>query len=428
MTANSDFPRTQLQVTDPARTAYDFHFRVLSPDQVAVALDAGTLPARTVTLNGDGGGRVTFASPLPAGAILTIYRDMAITRVSRFNAGLPMEAAALNAELDNMVMLLQQLAMRTSRLLEQPVSDDAVSMTLPAARVRAEKLLGFDSAGRPRVYAEPRTVLKQIIESASAAAAREENARRMYDRFDEAVGRILKLQRWTLDIFTGDGTEQTLLLSASPGGDGALFLTVDGREWYADAWRLEENRITGIFPAGAHIRVRYGVPVAVEWREGVIPAGSAPPPLQPAGTVTAHAGATAPAGWLACDGALVARSAYPALFAVTGERYGAGDGVTTFALPDLRGRFPLGAGAGPDLTPRALGDTGGEETHRLTIAEMPSHTHQGGPLKQVSYNGGANMRNWNINSRQEGKTTAAGGNAPHNNMPPYICLAYIIKT
>ncbi len=423
-----NFPKTRLQVTDPYRTDYAFDFYVMTTDQVAVALDAGILPAWTVTLDSDGCGTVSFAAPLPAGAVLTIYRDMAVARVSRFNAGAPMEAAALNAELDNMVMLLEQTAMRTSRLLEKPLSDGDISMQLPPARDRAQKLLGFDSLGQPQVYAEPKTVLKQIMDGAAEAAARALSAEQLYGRFHQAVSQILKLQRWTVDLFTGDGTAQTLSLSAAPGDSAAVFLTVDGQEWYADRWKLDENRVMGIFPDGALVQVRYGVPVAVEWRDGEFPAGTPPLPLQPTGTVTGYAGGTAPAGWLMCDGAEVSRTAYAALFAVIGETYGAGDGETSFCLPDLRGRVPLGAGAGSGgLTPRSLGATGGAETHTLTIAEMPSHTHQGGPLKQVSQDGGANMRNWNINSSQEGRTSASGGSSAHNNMQPYLSINFIIK-
>lgn len=92
----------------------------------------------------------------------------------------------------------------------------------------------------------------------------------------------------------------------------------------------------------------------------------------PTGAVTAFAGVAAPEGWLLCDGSAVDRVEYAALFAVIGETYGAGDGSTTFLLPDLRGRVPAGLGAGAfDV----LGEKLGAEEVALTVAELPAHAH-----------------------------------------------------
>lgn len=88
-----------------------------------------------------------------------------------------------------------------------------------------------------------------------------------------------------------------------------------------------------------------------------------------------YAGVSAPAGWLACDGSAVARSAYADLYAVVGIIYGAGDGSTTFNLPDMRGRTAIGVGQGTGLTNRALSGMIGAETHQLSVDEMPSHNH-----------------------------------------------------
>lgn len=95
----------------------------------------------------------------------------------------------------------------------------------------------------------------------------------------------------------------------------------------------------------------------------------------PVGAVLPYAGAAAPAGWLLCDGGAVSRTTYAALFGVVGTTFGAGDGASTFNLPDLRGRSALGAGAGPGLTSRTLAAKGGAETHVLATAEMPAHGH-----------------------------------------------------
>ena len=82
----------------------------------------------------------------------------------------------------------------------------------------------------------------------------------------------------------------------------------------------------------------------------------------------------APSGWAQCAGQLLAINQNQALFALLGTRFG-GNGITTFALPDLRGRVPIGQGQGRGLTPRVVGQVDGHETHTLQIAEMPSHTH-----------------------------------------------------
>ncbi len=82
----------------------------------------------------------------------------------------------------------------------------------------------------------------------------------------------------------------------------------------------------------------------------------------------------APRGWANCDGQLLSISQYSALFSLLGTTYG-GDGRTTFALPDLRGRFMTHEGTGPGLSPYRLGQKGGAESVTLTIAQMPSHNH-----------------------------------------------------
>lgn len=82
----------------------------------------------------------------------------------------------------------------------------------------------------------------------------------------------------------------------------------------------------------------------------------------------------APRGWAKCDGQLVPISQNTALFSLLGTTYG-GDGKTTFALPDLRGREPIGVGQGAGLAPFNLGQKGGQETHTLTENEMPAHQH-----------------------------------------------------
>ncbi len=137
-------------------------------------------------------------------------------------------------------------------------------------------------------------------------------------------------------------------------------------------------------------------------------------------------------GWLLCNGQLVSRTTYAALFSAIGTAYGAGDGSTNFSLPNLSGRAPIGAGTGAGLTTRALGDYLGEETHVLTTAEMPEHSHP--PAGGVAFAqtdaaltvaAGAVTQRVTTNS---GATGFTGGDDPHNTMQPSVAVNFFIKT
>jgi len=95
-------------------------------------------------------------------------------------------------------------------------------------------------------------------------------------------------------------------------------------------------------------------------------------PSIPIGTISIYAGSTAPAGYLICDGSAVSRTTYAALFAIIGTTYGAGDGSTTFNLPDLRTRVPVGLNSSGTFN--ALNNKGGTETHTITQAQLPNYT------------------------------------------------------
>lgn len=146
----------------------------------------------------------------------------------------------------------------------------------------------------------------------------------------------------------------------------------------------------------------------------------------PIGAIQAYGGDIAPDGWLICDGALVSRTTYSELFNVIGETYGAGDGNTTFNLPDLKGRVIIGEGTGTatDATAHSLGDVGGKETHTLDVTEMPSHNHSGSTLGWTPSNMGSGNA---FRAVTDGSTNNTGGGLAHNNMQPYLVCNYIIK-
>ena len=150
----------------------------------------------------------------------------------------------------------------------------------------------------------------------------------------------------------------------------------------------------------------------------------------PTGILLPYARTASPDGWLLCPGQEISRETYSNLFIVIGDSYGIGDGSTTFNLPDLRGRMPMGrdnmGGKSAERVAHSaadrLGGNAGEETHQLSMDELPSrnaysghtnrgHGQSGGPFSYVNH----------VN------TDTIGDDQPHNNMPPYLSLNYIIK-
>lgn len=145
--------------------------------------------------------------------------------------------------------------------------------------------------------------------------------------------------------------------------------------------------------------------------------------------------ATALPGWLICNGSNVLRATYPDLFDAIGTAYGAGDGSTTFGLPDLRGRVPVGVdgGAGRLTANGALGNSGGEEQHILSVAEMPRHNHstfEGAFVEQVSSGGFAFLQTTGTYqiTTQTGTNFTGSSNPPHNNMQPFQVGNWMVKT
>jgi len=158
------------------------------------------------------------------------------------------------------------------------------------------------------------------------------------------------------------------------------------------------------------------------------------------GVIQLFAGVTAPDGWLLCDGAAVDRTTYSVLFTLIGANYGPGDGSTTFNLPDLRGRVPVGAGSGPGLTARALAESGGEEAHVLSVSELAAHTHVDNGHSHSEGTATASLINGGLEAPASSAvpslgTTGAGfanlsdsgSDDAHNNMQPFLALNFIIK-
>ena len=146
------------------------------------------------------------------------------------------------------------------------------------------------------------------------------------------------------------------------------------------------------------------------------------------GFLADYAGGVVPAGWLKAEGQLLKRADYPGLFAAIGTIHGAGDGATTFQLPDTRKRVLVGQDVSEPLF-ATLGQVGGEIDHVLTISEMPPHSHGiNGGWGAGPTNNGAFRVDANSPGTFWGSTFSEGGGQPHNNMPPFIVGMRLIKT
>jgi len=147
------------------------------------------------------------------------------------------------------------------------------------------------------------------------------------------------------------------------------------------------------------------------------------------GTILPFSGTTLPAGYLFCDGAEISRTTYSDLFVVIGTKYGEGNGTTTFNLPNLSGKVPLGLDSN-DNDFNVLGNTGGEKTHKLTIAEMPKHKHDtqiNRDSGSMSWGGLTGVQNVSGVTYGYADSTQVGGDTAHNNLQPYMVVNYIIK-
>jgi microcystin-dependent protein len=159
------------------------------------------------------------------------------------------------------------------------------------------------------------------------------------------------------------------------------------------------------------------------------------------GEIRIYAGDVAPEGWALCNGQLLPSAQNPALFSLIGTTYG-GD-WQNFALPNLQGVAPLMAGQGADLTNRTISERGGSTTVTLTQSQMPSHAHQVnasslagthvGPADSVwgvaSVSRGQKLYSQNAGTAPLMRKDAFGSNGadqPHNNLPPYLVLNFII--
>jgi len=161
--------------------------------------------------------------------------------------------------------------------------------------------------------------------------------------------------------------------------------------------------------------------------------GSGGGDTSPIGSVQAWGGLSTaiPTGWLVANGAQVSRTTYAALFAAIGTAHGVGDGSTTFNLPNLQGRVPVGLSSDTEFN--TIGKTGGAKTHTLHWSEIPAHTHKfPGGANSITIGGTAYWFNQGASTPDRATPINdtgenPGGGAAHNNLQPYSTLVFIIK-
>jgi microcystin-dependent protein len=170
--------------------------------------------------------------------------------------------------------------------------------------------------------------------------------------------------------------------------------------------------------------------------------------IQPAGIIQMYAGSSAPTNWLLCDGSAVSRTTYSNLFSAIGTNFGVGDGSTTFNLPNLTNKMPIGKGTGSFNT---LNNQGGAETFTLATTNLPAHQHFIGNNTYAASGVGDDVPMANVNqfmylgadtggntdryrmvggagSANAGLTSAIGSGTAFNKMSPYIVVNFIIYT
>lgn len=222
------------------------------------------------------------------------------------------------------------------------------------------------------------------------------------------------------------------------------YLDYNGLSYF---WGKVKSRLVPAGGASGQVLAKSsGTDYALSW---ITPSGGGGS-SSPTGAITMYGGSTAPSGWLICDGSAVNRTTYSALFAAIGTTYGAGNGSTTFNLPNLQGKFAIGKSSS-----YALGSTGGAATVTLTTANLPAHTHGSKSLvgtasawgdtglvggtasvsgiisKSGSYDWGPDWVNaaaYNLKVDATHEHDSVGSGTAHNNMPPYQTVNYIIKT
>lgn len=305
LTVNDIRPRVRFLQTVGGTTSFDLPFQILAGADVKVAIDDGPENAVAFTLqmlDETGAARLHFAEAPPLGAVVTVWRDMPIQRTASFRDDGSFRAAALNLQLNALTLSVQQVEALAGDAVRRAVSDTDIDLTLPRAERRAGRYLSFDDAGRPMAEIPVAPIERRYLGAHASAPPTRNDGTPLQpgDLYFDTTADRMKVR--------AVGGSAWVAVALEP----ASFLSREGTSGIP---------MEGDIDLGGH-RIVNGV--------GPVPAG----------TVILHASSVPPAGYLKCNGAAVGRAAYAALFGVINTFWGAGDGSTTFNVPDLRGEFP----------------------------------------------------------------------------------------
>ena len=435
-------------------TVFAYNFKIFADADLTVIIRAadGTETTKTLTthytVSGAGsssGGNVTFTTGnTPAnGETVVIKRELAVTQSTDYVANDPFPAASHEDALDRLTMIAQQQTEQIGRSIVFPDTDTAAT-TIPSSVTRANKFLGFGSSGEVAVLSSTGTSpgaidTGNLVDSAVTSAKLAANSVTSAKIVDGTIA--------TADI-ADDAVNQAKIADDAVGTAQIADDAVGSAQIADDAVgqaAIANNAV------GTNQIADSAVTAAKLSSDAAFTSGMLMP----------FAGSAAPSGWLLAYGQAVSRSTYSSLFTAIGTTYGAGDGSSTFNLPDLRGRVVAGQDdmggvsadnltnvAGDGLNGDTLGATGGAESHVITTTQMPSHSHTlNGGLKTASSGGNSSASGLVIQSftQDQGNDPAGtvttgntnfdnfsiasnGSGAAHNNVQPTIILNYIIKT
>jgi microcystin-dependent protein len=423
MPVASEISRIQYTGNGSSVTPYSVPFYFLSEADIKVVLTDGSGAESSLTetthyvLSGAGeagGGSLTTVVGYDGTHTLTIYREPEQTQSAEFQSTGALPADTLTRGLDKLTMLVQSLSRKVTRCFR--LNDKAGDVGALSEATKANTVFGFGASGdavlRDRVALLSLLSLSGSLQGAPTAFWANDGERGL--KVPDFVGQ-LGVQLNTSALYRSSGASA---------GSWSLLVRDEDDMVGNDAVRAPSQQ-----SVKAYVDARDAASVAT--------AVAADAAYLPAGAVIPFAGTVSPSGWLLCYGQAVSRVTYGTLFAAVGTTYGAGDGSTTFNVPDLRGRAvagkdDMGGSAASRLTNSGtgnsgvngsvLGAAGGADRHQLTIAQMPAHAHS-----SLGYVFGTGLLGGNGVTLVGTNTGSSGSDQAHPITQPTIVLNYIIR-